>query len=152
MLVENPPEKVSWKSESQFIVESTSDFFCSPHHRLSWRGPESFLFLKENGPASSSLLSTTSFLIQYQRDYDSIHHNKGNGGAKAAFWSCENVLLLLCLRTYPLFSAQTSSIRWIRSVRLACWTHFSTTFEANLCCDSARTLPRTALMIKALSS
>ena len=31
MLVENPPEKVSWKSESQFIVESASDFFFAPH-------------------------------------------------------------------------------------------------------------------------
>ena len=54
--------------------------------------------------------------------------------------------------SYPLLSAHTSSIRWIRSVRLACWTHFSTTLEANLCWDRARILPRTAPIIRVLSS
>ena len=54
--------------------------------------------------------------------------------------------------TYVTFSAQTSSIKWILSVRLACWTHFSTTLDANLCWDKDRTLPRTALIIWVLSS
>ena len=49
-------------------------------------------------------------------------------------------------------SAHTSSIKWILSVRLACWTHFSTTLEANLCWDKAKTLPRTVEMIMVLSS
>ena len=67
------------------------------------------------------------------------------------------ILLLNCIwkLTYPEacgVSAHTSSIKWIRSVRLACWTHFSTTLDANLCWDKDRTLPRTALIIWVLSS
>lgn len=47
---------------------------------------------------------------------------------------------------------QTSSINIFLSARVACVTHFSTTFEANLCCDNVNTFPRTAFIIADLSS
>ena len=46
----------------------------------------------------------------------------------------------------------TSSIRLALSDRVACETHFSTTLDANLCCDSDSTLPFTAVTIRNLSS
>lgn len=47
---------------------------------------------------------------------------------------------------------QSSSISNARSLRVACVTHFSTTLEANLCCDSCSTLPRTAATSRDRSS
>lgn len=46
----------------------------------------------------------------------------------------------------------TSSISMLRSARVACVTHFSTTLDANLCCESVKTLPSTDLMSVDLSS
>jgi len=54
--------------------------------------------------------------------------------------------------THLSLKVQTSSIRPVRSPRVAWVTHFSTTFEANLCCDSTRTLPRTLFIRMDLSS
>lgn len=54
--------------------------------------------------------------------------------------------------TYLSLNPQTSSISIARSALVACVTHFSTTFEANLCCDKARTLPLTAPISSDLSS
>ena len=50
------------------------------------------------------------------------------------------------------FGRQTSSMRTALSCLLACWTHFSTTLDANLCWDRERTLPATAVTILLLSS
>lgn len=54
--------------------------------------------------------------------------------------------------THLSLNMQTSSISMLRSARVACVTHFSTTFEANLCCESVSTLPNTDLMSVDLSS
>ena len=54
--------------------------------------------------------------------------------------------------THLSLNMQTSSISMLRSARVACVTHFSTTFEANLCCESVSTLPKTDLMSVDLSS
>ena len=49
--------------------------------------------LKKKMAFSTPPSSSSSFLIQYQRDYDSIHHNKRNG-AKKQLWKGK---LLSCL-------------------------------------------------------
>lgn len=54
--------------------------------------------------------------------------------------------------TYLSLNVQTSSINAVRSDRVACVTHFSTTLEANLCCDKTKTLPRTLFIKMDLSS
>lgn len=56
------------------------------------------------------------------------------------------------LATYLSLKPQTSSINMDRSLRVACVTHFSTTFDANLCWDSVNTLPRTEHINLDLSS
>lgn len=43
-------------------------------------------------------------------------------------------------------------MRKARSARVACVTHFSTTFDANLCCDNSNTFPRTLAINTDLSS
>lgn len=43
-------------------------------------------------------------------------------------------------------------MRNARSPRMACVTHFSTTFDANLCWDNSSTLPRTLFIKMDLSS
>lgn len=55
-------------------------------------------------------------------------------------------------QTYLSLKPQTSSIRVARSALVACVTHFSTTFEANLCCDKTKTLPLIASISLDLSS
>ena len=65
-------------------------------------------------------------------------------------WSCIMVCSGLCgLESWKLI---TSSIRTALSARVAWVTHFSTTFDANLCWESCSTLPRTAATIRDLSS
>jgi len=54
--------------------------------------------------------------------------------------------------TYLSLKLQTSSMRKDRSARVAWVTHFSTTLEANLCCDNTSTFPRTDKIICVLSS
>lgn len=53
---------------------------------------------------------------------------------------------------FSVLTLQTSSMRTLLSARDANWTHFSTTFDANLCCESNKTFPFTAFTIWALSS
>lgn len=54
--------------------------------------------------------------------------------------------------SYLSLNVHTSSISPVRSPRVACVTHFSTTFEANLCCDNTKTFPRTLAISIDLSS
>ena len=127
------------------LRECKRDFLNDFSHRSYLEGHQSICAKKENGLFYSTFqLEFFSNTIPTRLRLNTSQQGKWCKEAESERESC-------CL-AYPLFSAQTSSIRWIRSVRLACWTHFSTTFEANLCCDNARTLPRTALMIIALSS
>lgn len=56
------------------------------------------------------------------------------------------------IAAYLSLNEHTSSMRKARSARVACVTHFSTTFDANLCCDSTRTLLRTLAIRTDLSS
>lgn len=64
---------------------------------------------------------------------------------------CIRFVMCVCV-AYLSANEQTSSMRKQRSVRVACVTHFSTTFEANLCCDRINTLPRTEAISTDLSS
>ena len=52
--------------------------------------------LKKKMAFSTPPSSSSSFLIQYQRDYDSIHHNKGNGAKKQSLKGKVVVLLTHC--------------------------------------------------------
>lgn len=55
-------------------------------------------------------------------------------------------------KTHLSLNEQTSSINNARSALVACVTHFSTTFDANLCCDKTKTFPRTLAISADLSS
>lgn len=56
------------------------------------------------------------------------------------------------MTTHLSLKPQTSSISMDRSLRVAWVTHFSTTLDANLCCDRVKTLPRTEHINLDLSS
>lgn len=74
------------------------------------------------------------------------------GGGGDANGSKKNKLLWAMRCTHLSLNWQTSSMRKARSARVACVTHFSTTFDANLCCDNSNTLPRTLAINTDLSS